>query len=167
MVNYRFSANTGYLWQELPFLDRIRRAAAAGFEAVEFHDEAQRADLFELKDTVAEAGLPVLGINIYMGETTGSAAVAIGPGKSRFLRIASDQIEYVDASGETLVLQLPPTDGSPDTLYVGFRWLDKAPWTVRIQGDKDIAFAFESYEAAYELLLNPLGEAGRDTLDCT
>ncbi len=71
---YRFSANTGFLWKELPFLDRIRRAAAHGFDAVEFHDEAQRENREALKDVLAETGLPVVGLNVRMGETAGYAA---------------------------------------------------------------------------------------------
>lgn len=71
----RFAANTGYLWTELPFLDRIRRAAQAGFDAVEFHDEAQAADPVALADVLAEAGLPVLGLNVRMGQTAGCAAI--------------------------------------------------------------------------------------------
>jgi hydroxypyruvate isomerase len=70
----RFSANTGFLWPELPFLDRIRHAAAAGFDAVEFHDEAQRADPAELRAVLDETGLPVCGLNCRMGPTTGCAA---------------------------------------------------------------------------------------------
>lgn len=75
MTAFRFSANTGFLWKELPFLDRIRRAAAHGFDAVEFHDEAQAADAAELGDVLAAAGLPVLGLNVRMGDTAGCAAV--------------------------------------------------------------------------------------------
>jgi len=30
MTGIRFSANTGYLWKDLPFLDRIRQAAKNG-----------------------------------------------------------------------------------------------------------------------------------------
>ena len=75
MRKYRFSANTGFLWRELPFLERVRRASASGFDAVEFHDEAQAADLAELRDVLAEASLPVLGLNVRMGDTAGCAAV--------------------------------------------------------------------------------------------
>ena len=75
-MRFRFSANTGYLWKELPFLDRIRQAADHGFEAVEFHDEAQTADRCALKDVLAETGLPVVGLNARMGETFGCAAIA-------------------------------------------------------------------------------------------
>ena len=71
----RFSANTGFLYKELPFLDRIRAAAAAGFDAVEFHDEAQGADPAALAAALAETGLPVCGLNVRMGETSGCAAI--------------------------------------------------------------------------------------------
>ena len=71
----RFSANTGFLYKDLPFLDRIRAAAAAGFDAVEFHDEAQGADPAALAAALAETGLPVCGLNVRMGETSGCAAI--------------------------------------------------------------------------------------------
>lgn len=75
MAVFRFSANTGFLWKELPFLDRIRKAAKYGFDAVEFHDEAQSEDRNALKETLAATGLPVVGLNVRMGDTAGCAAL--------------------------------------------------------------------------------------------
>lgn len=75
MTVYRYSANSGYLWKERPFLERIRQAAAHRFDAVEFHDEAQREDRARLKAVLAETGLPVVGLNVRMGETLGCAAI--------------------------------------------------------------------------------------------
>lgn len=75
MSDYRFSANTGFLWKSLPFLERIERAHAVGFAAVEFHDEAQSADPQALADTLKRTGLPVTGLNVRMGETSGCAAI--------------------------------------------------------------------------------------------
>ncbi len=72
---YEFSANTGFLWSDLPFLDRIRQAAIHGFDAVEFHDEARRTDRRELKEVLAQTALPVGGINVCMEETFGCAAI--------------------------------------------------------------------------------------------
>ncbi|WP_223814342.1 TIM barrel protein [Roseicitreum antarcticum] len=72
----RFSANIGFLWKELSFPDRLRAAAAAGFDAVEFHDEAQSSDLGQISDILAETGLPVCGLNVRMGETAGCAAIS-------------------------------------------------------------------------------------------
>lgn len=75
MMDYCYSANTGFLWKELPFLDRIRAAAKFGFGAVEFHDEAQGVNRNDLKAVLAETGLPVTGLNVRMGDTAGCAAI--------------------------------------------------------------------------------------------
>lgn len=75
MQNYRFAANTGFLWPDTPFLDKIAMAKTAGFDALEFHDEAQKCDLKALKNALAVAALPVLGMNVRMGETLGCAAM--------------------------------------------------------------------------------------------
>lgn len=72
---YRFSANTGFLWKELSFLDRLGAAADAGFDAVEFHDEAQSEDPEALRAALDASGLPVLGLNVRMGSAAGCAAL--------------------------------------------------------------------------------------------
>ena len=72
----RLSANTGYLFTSLPFPDRIRAAAAAGFDAVEFHDEVQTDDPAAVADALAATGLPVLSLNARMGSGFGCAALA-------------------------------------------------------------------------------------------
>lgn len=74
-MRVRFSANTGFLWTGLPFLERIRRAAAAGFDAVEFHDEAQGADPGALAAVLRQTALPVCSLNVRMGPTAGCAAI--------------------------------------------------------------------------------------------
>lgn len=71
----RFSANIGFLWKHLPFPDRLHAASAAGFDAVEFHDEAQTSDLSLICDILAQTGLPVCGLNARMGDTVGCAAL--------------------------------------------------------------------------------------------
>ena len=98
MTIHRYSANTGYLWQELPFLDRIRQAAAHKFDAVEFHDEAQKIDREELKEVLAETGLPVLGLNVRMGETVGCSAIPeLADQAKRDIIAAIDLAEDIDA----------------------------------------------------------------------
>jgi len=72
---FNFSANTGYLWKELPFLDRIRSAKKYGFHSVELHDEAHFEDLGDLKSLLKEVGLPVNSMNIRMGPSFGCAAI--------------------------------------------------------------------------------------------
>jgi hydroxypyruvate isomerase len=71
----RLSANTGFLFTGLPFPDRIRAAAAADFDAVEFHDEVQGGDPEAIAAALADTGLPVLSLNMRMGPTAGCAAL--------------------------------------------------------------------------------------------
>lgn len=71
----RFLANTGFLFRDLPFPDRLGAAARAGFDGVEFHDEVQRHDTSAIAATLAETGLSVGALNIRMGETAGCAAL--------------------------------------------------------------------------------------------
>lgn len=70
-----FSANTGFLWPDIPFADRILEARNQGFGAIEFHDEAQSADLDLIAERLAQTGLPLVGMNTRMGETAGCAAI--------------------------------------------------------------------------------------------
>lgn len=96
---YEFSANTAYLWTDLPFLDRIRRAAAHGFDAVEFHDEARRTDRGELREVLAQTALPVGGINVRMEETFGCAAIpGQGDQAKRDVDEAIEIAEDIDAN---------------------------------------------------------------------
>lgn len=73
---FEFSANTGFLYPELSFIERIYAAHKDGYDGVEFHDEAQSIDLSKLKNCLNETGLPVVGLNVRMGATAGCAAIA-------------------------------------------------------------------------------------------
>lgn len=98
---YRFSANLGFLWKDRPFLERIAAAAAAGFDALEFHDQAQAADAAALGDALASAGLPVLSLNAAMGETAGCAAIQGMEDRAR--REIDDAIATADRVGARAV----------------------------------------------------------------
>ena len=112
MDAYRFSANTGFLWTELPFLDRIRQAADFGFDAVEFHDEAQSEDHEALKDVLVETGLPVVGLNTRAGDTAGVAAIADAAGQAR--RDIAHAVEMAELVGAGCVHVLAGTTSSTD-----------------------------------------------------
>ena len=75
MTKIKFSANTGYLWQDRTFLDRIRLAKRYGFHSIEFHDEALKEDPVELKEVLSETELRVNSLNIRVGKTFGCAAI--------------------------------------------------------------------------------------------
>lgn len=92
------SLNTGFLFTDRPFLQRIVAAGRAGFDAVEFHDEWRAESMADLRAALREAGsggraLPVIGLNTRMGEQVGCAAV---PGDEE--RAADDADEALDAA---------------------------------------------------------------------
>ncbi|SMG54532.1 MULTISPECIES: TIM barrel protein [unclassified Paracoccus (in: a-proteobacteria)] len=71
----RLLANTGFLFADLPFPERLAAASAAGFDGVEFHDEVQRHDASGIAAALDELGLTVGGLNIRMGDSFGCAAL--------------------------------------------------------------------------------------------
>lgn len=93
-----FSANLGFLWQDLGLPDAIRAAARAGFVAVELHwpydtpTEGIRAAL-------DETGLPLLGLNTLRG-IPGENGLSALPGREAEAKAAIDEaIAYADAVG--------------------------------------------------------------------
>lgn len=65
----RFSANLGFLWQELSLPNAIRAAHRAGFDAVECH-WPYAENVHEVQAAIAETGLPMIGINTVRGDAS-------------------------------------------------------------------------------------------------
>ena len=96
----RFSANLGFLWQELSLPDAIRAAKAAGFDAVECHypyDTPAEA----VRQALEEAGLPMLGLNTACGNVAaGDNGLVAIPGREDEARGLIDQaIDYAAIIG--------------------------------------------------------------------
>lgn len=96
----RFSANLGFLWNDLPLPDAIRRAAQAGFDAVECHfpfDEDPQTVRKALDDT----GLPMVGLNTRPGDkSAGDFGLCAVPGREQEAQAAiREAIGYATAIG--------------------------------------------------------------------
>jgi 2-dehydrotetronate isomerase len=82
----RFSANLGFLWQELSLCDGINAAAAAGFSGLECHwpyDVPTEA----VNAATAGAGLPMLGLNTRLGsKDAGDFGLSAVAGREREAR---------------------------------------------------------------------------------
>jgi 2-dehydrotetronate isomerase len=95
-----FSANLGFLWQELPLPDAIRAAKAAGFDAVECH-WPYNFDAGAVAAALRETGLTMLGLNTSRGNVeAGDNGLAAIPGQEDEAQAAIRQaVDYAVAIG--------------------------------------------------------------------
>ncbi|KAB0677206.1 hydroxypyruvate isomerase family protein [Aureimonas leprariae] len=83
------SANLGFLWTELALPDAVRRAKAAGFEAVECHWPYE-VDADAVRAALDETGLPMLALNTRRGNPSENGLAAL-PGREAEARAAIDE----------------------------------------------------------------------------
>lgn len=87
----RFSANLGFLWPDLPLLERIDAAAAAGFRAVELHWPYD-VPAEHVRDRLVTHGVELLGINTVRGDVAaGENGLGALPGREEEFQAAVDQ----------------------------------------------------------------------------
>lgn len=100
----RLSANLGFLWPDIPLLERIAAAGRAGFRAVELHwpYDTPAADV---ADACRSAKVALLGINTVPGDTArGDFGLGAVPGReTEFEAAAIQAIDYCAAAGGTAV----------------------------------------------------------------
>jgi 2-dehydrotetronate isomerase len=96
----RLSANIGILFREYDFLDRFAAAARAGFEAVECWAPYEYP-VAELRRRIADAGIPLIGINTAAGSAErGGMGLAGVPGEEQnFDAIMAQALDYGAALG--------------------------------------------------------------------
>lgn len=94
----RFSANLGFLWNDLSLPDAIHAAKKAGFDAVECHWPYE-FDQGDVKNALKETGLQMLGLNTLRGNLeAGENGLSALPGREKEARSAIDQaIDYAKA----------------------------------------------------------------------
>lgn len=87
----RFSANLGFLWNDLPLADAIRAAHAAGFDAVECHWPYDH-DSGVVRAVLRETGLAMIGLNTRRGNVAaGENGLAALVGRQAEARAAIDE----------------------------------------------------------------------------
>jgi hydroxypyruvate isomerase len=93
----KFAANLSFLYQDLPFLDRIAAAARDGFEGVEYvspYDFPAR----EIKQRLDDAGIAQVLCNAATGNWPAERGMAALPGRAD--EFQSDILRALDYAGE-------------------------------------------------------------------
>src|SRR5271165_2019924 len=98
----RFAANLGYLFNEVPLIERPAAAARAGFAAIELQFPYD-VPATMMKGEIERHGLTVLGINTQPGRR-GESGLAAVPGREReFEELFDRALDYVVAMGGTAI----------------------------------------------------------------
>lgn len=94
----RYAANIGWLFTDVPFLERFARARRAGFTAVEFASPYEHPAR-EVADRLEGEGLACVLFNLPMGDKSkGDAGIACRPGREREFREGIDRaLDYAAA----------------------------------------------------------------------
>lgn len=111
----RFSANLGFLWTELPLIERMHAAARAGFTAVEMHWPYD-VPASEVGAAARALGLTLLGINTAPGDVSrGERGLGALPGREREFQAAMAQsIEYCVTCGASAIHAMAGNVAAPD-----------------------------------------------------
>jgi hydroxypyruvate isomerase len=104
----RFSANLGMMWAQLPLLDRIAAAAAAGFKAIELHwpyETSAKA----VKAACERHQLQLLSVNTPVGVASqGDSGLAAQPTRQAEFRAAFTQsLDWALESQASMIHVLP------------------------------------------------------------
>lgn len=150
---HRLSANTGFLFKDRPFLDRIVAAGRAGFDAVEFHDEWREESVTDIRAALREAGggrapLAVVGLNARMGDTAGRAALAGEENAAR--QDAAEAIDMASALDARGVHLLAGKTDATDEALAAYR--DNLAYACVLAG-----------EAGRTILIEPLSQTAMAT----
>jgi len=100
----KWSANLGFLWQELSLVDAIARASASGFAAVECHWPYE-TPAEDVAAALQAAKIPMLGLNTRRGDVqAGEAGLTALPGREQQARDYIDEaVEYGSQIGCSVV----------------------------------------------------------------
>ncbi len=90
----RFSANLGFLFSDLPELERVAAAARAGFKAVEMHWPYQVPAL-QMRDALQRSQVAMLGLNTPVGNAAGDFGLGALVGREdEFQQAVNQALSY-------------------------------------------------------------------------
>jgi hydroxypyruvate isomerase len=145
-MSIRLSANLGFLWAELPLLQRIEQAAKAGFAGIELHWPYD-TDPSDVRRACEQYNLTLLSVNTPQGDVAGGdAGLAAQVGREQEFRQAFEQsMHWATQAGAGMIHVLP---GMADVAHISAShdtFVDNLQWA-----------AHQADEAGMTLLLEAL-----------
>jgi len=133
----RFSANIGFLFTDLPLLERIQAAADCGFEVVEAHWPYDHSP-DEVKAALTAAGVTMCGLNTSRGnEKNGEAGLAAVPGRqSDFQNHFNQALTFVRHIGVPMIHVMAGIVDPQDQLAARQTFIENLSWAAAQADDR-------------------------------
>ena len=128
-MSIRLSANLGFLWAQLPLVERIEQAAKSGFAAIELHWPYE-TDALVVRQACEQHELTLLSVNTPQGQVEqGDAGLAAQVGREGEFRQAFEQsLAWAIEAGASKIHVLPgmadpsQQEASEQTFVSNLQW---------------------------------------------
>lgn len=140
----RLSANLGYLWKDLPLLQRIEQAAKAGFGAIELH--APTALAKDVATLCHDLGLKIISINTPVGNPdNGDFGLAAQPDRVQEFQAAfQETLEWACVTGARYIHVLPGVKPKGDPLLGQICFIDNLRWAADLAQKNNVSLLLEA-----------------------
>ena len=141
----RFSANLGFLWAQLPLLERIERAAANRFRAIELHWPYETAAM-EVKDACFRLGMTLLAANAPIGNASiGETGLAALPGREKdFQQSFEMSLAWCVAAGASAIHVLPGVIDPSQRTLASRTLVSNLQWAADLAAKQGITILLEA-----------------------
>ncbi len=124
----RFSANLGFLWPELPLLQRIAAAARGGFHAIELHWPYDTPAV-AVRDACAAHALTLVGVNASAGDLTREFGLGVrAADRDRFRAGIDEAIAWAVTAGAGAVHAVSGSAAPADRAAARAVFADNLAW---------------------------------------
>lgn len=141
----RFSANLGFLWAQLPLLERIERAAASQFRAIELHWPYE-TPASEVKAACARLGVTLLAANAPIGDASlGESGLAALPGRETDFKKSFEQsLAWCVAAGASAIHVLPGIVTNADHELASNTLIRNLQWAADLATQEGVTLLLEA-----------------------
>lgn len=144
-MSIQLSANLGFLWAELPLVQRIEKAAAAGFKAVELHwpYDTPAADV---RLACQNHGLTLLSVNTPQGDVAaGDAGLAAQVGREAAFKAAFEMsLSWACEAGASKIHVLPGMANPHDSQAARQTFVSNLQWAADLAAREDVTILLEA-----------------------
>lgn len=144
-MSIELSANLGFLWADLPLIERIERAARAGFKAVELHWPYDTAAA-SVRAACQAHNLTLLSVNTPQGDVaSGDAGLAAQVGReAEFKSTFEMSLAWAGEAGASKIHVLPGMANASDPEAARQVFVSNLQWAADLAASQGVTILLEA-----------------------